>query len=214
MTRSMTKNAMANDNGAPVKKEIRLNKNKKSPIKKLVLREVQNIKKDDEPNRLDLNKKSPVKKLVLRKPTKKENNTPVVDSEYRQIPVIGDVKYLDIAVIRDCSPDYQKHEDLEYITREEYDRRGYTGIKKGEAVYWNTCSSGGYKDGYKVALCVRNLDCGGWGLKQKNLEQWEAINEIKDKDMWIVAPKGWHWEYCSEKAYFTFSWYELKPIEK
>ena len=147
----------------------------------------------------------------------KENNNAIpVKNEDMQVKAVQPpekVKYLDIAVIKHCSPDYQNHKDLEYITREEYNRRGYAGIKEGEPVHWNNSSCGGYKDGYKLALSVKSLDCGSYELKKRNLEEWEAIHEVTEKDIWIVAPKGWHWEYCSEKAYFTFSWYELKPIK-
>lgn len=41
-----------------------------------------------------------------------------------------------------------------------------------------------------------------------------ANNYNKLRGKWAVAPDGYYWQYFSEKCYFNFDWYELRPIPK
>ena len=29
---------------------------------------------------------------------------------------------------------------------------------------------------------------------------------------WAIAPQGYYWQYFSQKCYYSFDWYELRPI--
>ena len=44
----------------------------------------------------------------------------------------------------------------------------------------------------------------------KNLISYVLINEVSHK--FALAPEGYYWKYYTERCYYRFEWYSLKPI--